>query len=182
MENLLDRPQAFRFTYQLVSASPERILFALPRARLLIVALLGLLLGSLLLLHTEWFRDQPAWMVQVAGWGGVVAFVCLSGFVWTHRGRLIVDAATRQVRLEFRSLSDDTRWNRPFDAFRAVHTRPVKDKNGLHNHYEIELITDDETRLRVGYGLLGAVRRRSRDELSGLLAEMLAIPIEHAAS
>jgi hypothetical protein len=180
MESLLDRPKAFRWTYHLVSSSPERIVFTLPLKHLFFAALVALILGATILLNPEMRSDEPRLLVMFAGWGGVLMFVCLLVVVVTHSGQLTIDAASRSVNLRFKTPSAKTDWSRPFDAFSVVRTRQIKDGHGLHNHWRIELVADDGTCLMIGYGLIGAVGKKSRDRLSQLLAEMIEIPIEHA--
>jgi hypothetical protein len=175
---LLREPKAFRFTYALVSAGPERLRFTFPRGRLLIVACVALALGAPLLLHPEWFRDQPRLLVLLAGTSGVFIFLALTTMVATHRGQLVVDATRRTVRLDFDAPFHHVRWIRPFAAFERIETRQIKDAHGLHNHWQIELVADDETRIRVGHGLIGTVRASARDRLTRQLAVMLQVPVE----
>ena len=179
MDSLLDRPKAFRWTYHLVSSSPERIVFTLPLKHLFVVGLVALILGAVILLNPELLSDEPRLLVMFAGWGAVLMFVCLLVVVLTHRGRLTIHAASRKVNLRFRDAFSKTDWSESFDAFSKVCTRQVKDGHGLHNHWRIELVANDGTCLMVGYGLIGAIQKKSRDELSQLLAEMIEIPIEH---
>jgi len=179
MENLLDRPKAFRWTYHLVSSSSERIVFTLPLKHLFFVALVALILGAVILLNPEMLSDEPRLLVMFAGWGGVLMFVCLLVVVVTYRGQLTIDAASRSVNLRFKTPFAKTDWKKSFDAFSKVRTRQIKDGHGLHNHWKIELVADDGTCLMVGYGLIGAIGKKSRDKLSQLLAKMIEIPIEH---
>lgn len=172
------QPEAFRHQYRLLSANEQRMVFVLPRWHLAVIAATALAMGGFLLLNPELFEKQPTFLAQLAGWGGVLAGVALGYFVASRRGRLTLDGAQATVYLEFRSPKAHTRWLRPFGAFAAVRTRQVKDQHGLHNHWAIELVECDGKRLRVGYGMWGAVRKRSRDELTGQLSRLLGVPVE----
>ena len=159
------QPEAFRHQYRLLSANEQRMVFVLPRWHLALIAASAVAMGGFLLLNPELFEKQPTFLAQLSGWGGVLAGVTLDG-------------AQARVYLEFRSPKAHTRWLRPFGAFAAVRTRQVKDQHGLHNHWAIELVECDGKRLRVGYGMWGAVRKRSRDELTGQLSRLLGVPVE----
>lgn len=172
-------PKALRWTYCLISAGPERLVFGLPLAKLFGVALLGLLLASVVWLHPDWFRGESSEMLKLAIIAGLTIFVGLLFVVSTHRGKLTIDAISRTVQLDFRAPRYRVSWTRPFDEFVEVRTRQIKDGHGLHNHWQIQLVGEDDVCLSIGYGLMGAVRRRSRDRLCEMLAPMMGIRIVH---
>ncbi len=172
-----NHPEAFRHQYRLLTADARRMVFVLPRWHLAVVAASAAALGGFLLLNPELFDKPPALMTQLAGWGSVLMGVALGYFVATRRGRLLLDRDRRTAYLEYVAPKSHTRWMQPFEAFEAIHTRQVKDMHGLHNHWAIELVDRDGTALRVGYGLWGAVRKRSRDRLTGQLSRLLGVPV-----
>lgn len=177
--NSLAGPEAFRTVYRLSGSDPDRLTFVLPRERLFLIGLTALLTGLVFLLFPRLFETQPFFMVLFAGWGCVLAAAALFWLVLSRRGVLVLDGRTRNVRLEFRSPREHTVWTRPFADFATVRTRQVKDLHGLHNHWRIEIVTDDGVCLRVGYGLSGALRRKARDRLSSMVARLLEVPVEH---
>ena len=171
-------PEAFRTYYCLSRSEPERIEFVTPRMRLIFIGATALIIGLLVLLYPELFNKQPKTLIPIVGWSGVLIAISISYLVLTRKGTLILDKATRKVRLEFSSPKEQIVWVKPFSEFSMVKTSQVKDMHGLHNHWKIELVIDN-IKLKVGYGLMGAIGKKSRDKLVSQLSEMLDIPVVH---
>lgn len=179
MKYLSKESRAFSWLYRLAEAGPERIVFILPRKRLFLIGLLALLFGLVIFLYPEWFEKQSAILVALGGWGCLLTALVMFFLVLTYSGRLVLDAISRTVQLEFRSPFEHTVWKRPFKEFARIETRQVKDMHGLHNHWNIELVASDDVRLKVGYGLNGSIRKNSRDRLAGLISGLLGIPVKN---
>ena len=61
-----------------------------------------------------------------------------------------------------------------------IRTRRIKDKHGLHSHWQIELVYDEQISFKIGYGLIGAIYKKSCDKLSREVASMMGIPVNHS--
>jgi hypothetical protein len=160
VKSLSKDSRAFSWLYRLAEAGPERIVFILPRRRLFLIGLLALLFGLVIFLYPEWFENQSAILVALGGWGCLLTALVMFFLVLTYSGRLVLDAISRTVQLEFRSPFEHTVWKR-------------------HNHWNIELVASDDVRLKVGYGLNGSIRKNSRDRLAGLISGLLGIPVKN---
>lgn len=155
------------------------MVFILPRKRLFLIGLLALLFGLVVFLYPQWFEKQSAILVALGGWACLLTALVMFFLVLTYSGRLVLDAVTRTVQLEFRSPFEHTVWKRPFEEFATIETRQVKDMHGLHNHWNIELVTRDDVRLKVGYGLNSSIKKKSRDRMTGLISGLLGIPVNN---
>ena len=118
-------PEAFRSARRPSKSQPARIEFVLPGKGLFLIGLSALLMGLVVLHHPRFLENQPGLLVKLAGWGGVLAAVALFYLALSRQGSLVLDARTRNVRLEFRSPKEHTVWMKPFAGLCSLHSETL---------------------------------------------------------
>lgn len=157
----------------------HRLIFGLPRGRLLLVAV-GLVALGVASLSLPNVRGHNPTLALVAGGGLMLAALVLATAALASDGELTIDGLSRVVRFRLHTPWRYVAWSKPFGTFQAVRLTRVVDSHGIHNHWRIELVLDDGSFIRLGYGLVGAVRRTSADALTARVAGMMGLPVEQA--
>jgi hypothetical protein len=179
MNDACDKSKALKWQYRLVENDQTRMRFVLPRTSLAFIALLGFSLGSVLLIYPHLFAKQPQHLVFIAGWGGVLLGLFLFYFVMTRSGEVVIDSFDQFVTVNFKSPREHIAIRLPFGEFISIETRQVKDMHGLHNHWSIELVGNDDVRIKLGASFNGTFREKVKDSLIERMSEMIGIPVVH---
>ena len=168
--------QPYYLIFALAEEREHRLTFSFPRRRLLLLALAFAGVGFACL-HPILADDVNLYLRLFAG-GGSFLLAATIGFVAVaSEGALVIDAIARCVRFHFDSPRRKLSWVKPFEDFQQVQFAQVVDGHGLHNHWRIELRLQDGSTFRLGYGLLGTVRRSAADSLTKKVSELMRIPV-----
>lgn len=165
-----------KWVFSLVEERPHRLVFAFPWKRVFVVASIFWAIGAAGL-H-PFFEDKLhqffRWFVS----GGALVFAgYLTVISLGSKGELILDAISRVARLRWESPWHQVSWTKPFQEIRHVQFRQIVDQHGLHNHWRIELLLKDGQAIRLGYGLLGAIRRSAAESLVKKVSTLADVPI-----
>ncbi len=166
--------------FALVEERPHRLVFSLPWKRVLALGLLSAAAGAVMLHPVFMDAMNPHLRYFVAG-TILVAGLLLAGTAVASDGELTIDGLGRVVRFRLQTPWRHVSWIKPFEEFTQVQFYQVVDRNGLHNHWRIELLMKDGMAIRLGYGLLGAIRRSAADGLTTRVADLMSLPVQHMA-
>lgn len=178
MSSYQKNSKAFKWQYRLVEEGLGRMTFILPRKSLIFIALLGLALGLIILFNPQWLEEQPQFMATIAAWGGISLGLSLLYFVMTRSGEISIVEDRQLVTVSFRSPNEHVDFHLPFSDFESIETRQVKDMHGLHNHWSIELVTQNDLRIKIGASFNGTFRKKTRDRLVHKISEIMEIPVQ----
>lgn len=177
MSQVQDISKSLKWQFRLVENTQDRMRFVLPRVSLFLVATTSVSIGLVILLFPEWSAGQPRYLAHFAGWGGVLLGLCLYYFVMTRSGEVVIDRLKQAVIVNFKSPKEDLALHIPFGDFISIETRQVKDMHGLHNHWKIELVGQNDVRIKLGASFNGTFRKKVRDDLVNRMSEMIRIPV-----
>lgn len=163
--------------FALAEEKPQRLVFSLPWTRVMAVGLLSAAVGAVLL-HPVFMDAVHPYLRYFAAGTMIVAGLLLAGTAAASEGELTIDGLGRVVRYRLQTPWRHVSWIKPFDEFEQVQFNQVVDRNGLHNHWRIELLAKDGSTIRLGYGLLGAIRRSSADALVEKVASLTGLPVQ----
>ena len=171
--------KSLKWQFRLVENTQARMRFVLPRVSLFIVATISVSIGLVILLLPELSAGQPRYLALFAGWVGTFLGLCLYYFVMTRSGEVVIDSLKQCVIMNFKSPKEDLALHIPFSDFVSIETRQVKDMHGLHNHWTIELVGQNDVRIKLGASFNGTFRKKVMDMLVNQMSEMIGIPVEY---
>jgi hypothetical protein len=131
------KKKVWGWVFALSNESFQRIVFAVPYKRLLIIATIGAIILSSLILIIP--KESYTYLRPLAMWGLLSCWAYAVVYGLFTRRELVLDLHTRKVKLRFTSLSKTLRWKKRFDDIEQVHMYKIKDTRDLHNHWKISL-------------------------------------------
>ncbi len=166
------------WVFALAGESPHRLVFSLPWKRVAALGLLSAALGAVIL-HPVFMDAMHPYLRYFGAATMIVLGLVFAGAAVASDGELTIDGLGRVVRFRLQTPWRHVSWIKPFDEFEHVQFYQVVDRSGFHNHWQIQLLMKDGSVIRLGYGLLGAIRRSAADHLTSRMAELMGLPIRH---
>lgn len=155
-------------------------MFSLPWKRVVALGLLSAAIGAVIL-HPVFMDAMHPYLRYLAAGTMIVVGFLLAGTAVASDGVLTIDGLGRVVRFRLQTPWRHVSWIKPFEEFEHVQFYQVLDRNGLHNHWQIELLMKNGSAIRLGYGLLGAIRRSAADALVRKVSALTGLPIRQLA-
>lgn len=165
-----------KWIFALAEERTHRLIFALPWKRVMALGLLSAAVGAVLL-HPAFVDAVHPYLRYFAGGTLIALGLLFAATAASSEGQLTIDGLGRVVRFRLQTPWQHVSWIKPFDEFERVQFYQVVDQNGLHNHWQIELLMKDGSAIRLGYGLLGSIRRSSADALIEKVSALTGLPI-----
>ncbi len=164
--------------FALAEEKTYRLVFSPPLKR---VVGLGLLLAAFgaAILHPMFADGIHPYLRYLGAATSIVLGLLLAGTAMASDGELTIDGLGRVVRFRLQTPWRHVSWIKPFDEFEQVQFYQVVDRSGIHNHWQIQLLMKDGSAIRLGYGLVGTIRRSAADHLVKRVAELMSLPIRH---
>ncbi len=160
----------------LAEESAHRLVFSLPWKRIAALGLLSAALGAIIL-HPVFVDAMHPYLRYCGAATMIILGLVFAGSAVASDGELTIDGLGRVVRFRLQTPWRHVSWIKPFDEFEHVQYHQVVDRSGLHNHWQIELLMKEGSTIRLGYGLLGAIRWSAADHLIKRLADLMDLPI-----
>ncbi len=172
----LFQPSTYYMVFALAEERQYRLTFSFPWRQLLVLALVFAGVGFALL-HPILAETANRYLRLFAVGGSFLLAAFFGITAVASQSELVIDGTARAVRLRIDSPWRQLSWVKPFDDFQHVQFSQVVDGHGLHSHWRIELLLKDGSTIRLGYGLLGTIRRSAADDLTKKVSDVMRIPV-----
>lgn len=163
--------------FALEAEKPHRLVFSLPWKRVVALGLVSAALGALVL-HPLLEDSIHPYLRYVLAASMIVLGLVFAAAAVASDGQLTIDGLGRVVRFHLQTPWRQVSWVKPFDEFSQVQFYQVVDRHGLHNHWQVELLMKNGSVVRIGYGLLGAIRRSAADDLVKKVSALTGLPVQ----